>query len=323
MSLHEVVLYPFVGPRQRAESTVLLADHRGAGLSSLHAELAERGCTPAVTHGLGETLDALRAGPHRALVLDPAGVGGIELEELVRAAPGLPVVLLVDPAAPDAGLETLEAREADPGLLLDHAHRGIGGRELALRVRALERAAAWRHRASHDERTECLRPEAFDRRLVEQASASRRHGFPLALALLDLDDFGRVNKRHDHTVGDRVITRVGEVLRRTLRSEDLAGRVGGDEFALALPYTGAVEAEACARRVLAELAHTPVAGRGGVQVAISASAGLAVLGPGEETPLELVRRRAEVALRAAKHQGGGACVMWSERQAEGALSAVE
>src|SRR5688572_24673932 len=166
MPLHEVVLYPFAGPRQRAEAPLLLADHRGAGLASLQGELEERGCAPVVTHALGETLDALRAGAHRALVLDPAGLGAIELEELVRAAPGLPVILCVDPAAPDPGLETLESRETDPGLLLDLAHRGICGRELALRVRSLERAAAWRHRASHDERTECLRPEAFDRRLV-------------------------------------------------------------------------------------------------------------------------------------------------------------
>jgi diguanylate cyclase (GGDEF)-like protein len=323
MHLPEVVLHPFVGPRQRAEAPLLLADHRGAGLGQLHGELEERGYVPVVTHGLGETLDALRGGPHRALLLDPAGVGGVELEELLRAAPGLPLILFLDPSEPEAGLAALEERATDPGVLIDLAHRGIRGRELALRVRALERASAWRHRASHDERTECLRPEAFERRLVEQVSASRRHGFVLAFVLLDLDDFGRVNKHHDHTVGDRVITRVGEVLRRTLRSEDLAGRVGGDEFALVLPYTGRAEAEACARRLLAELARTPVAGRAGAPVFVSASAGLALLEPGEDTPLELVRRRAEVALRAAKHQGGGACVLWTERQAEGAVGSLE
>ena len=62
------------------------------------------------------------------------------------------------------------------------------------------------------------------------------------LVILDLDDFGRINKEFDHTVGDLVISRVGDVIKHSLRAEDIGGRLGGDEFAVLLPYTDQVDA---------------------------------------------------------------------------------
>jgi GGDEF domain-containing protein len=64
----------------------------------------------------------------------------------------------------------------------------------------------------------------------------------MALVLVDLDAFGRVNKDFDHTVGDRLIERVGAAIRSALRAEDVAGRLGGDEFGAILPYTGRIDA---------------------------------------------------------------------------------
>jgi diguanylate cyclase (GGDEF)-like protein len=111
-----------------------------------------------------------------------------------------------------------------------------------------------RHRASHDDRTDLLRPQAFQARLVEHFSAAQRHKLELALVLLDMDKFGAVNKRHDHTVGDLLIARVGEVIRRNLRTEDVAGRLGGDEFAVLLPYTGKINAARVVNRLRVEIA---------------------------------------------------------------------
>ena len=317
MTLRPFVLHPFAPP---TKAPLLLADHRGAGLVALGEELDARGFPPLFTHNRAETVAALGADAARAIVLDPGGVGGVEIDEVAMAAPDVPLLLCVDPQSPEAGLAAWEAAGAP---LMDVIHRGAPAHEFALRLNALERAASWRHRASHDERTECLRPEAFEEHFTQHVSAARRHGFPVALAMLDLDRFGRINKRHDHTVGDRVIAEVGRLLKVSLRGEDLAGRVGGDEFALSLPYTTEAEARACVQRLLESLAGTSVPGHGGVDVEVSASAGFAITEGAAGPSLEELRRRAEEALRAAKRKGGGAAISWSELEPEDALAAAE
>jgi diguanylate cyclase (GGDEF)-like protein len=329
MPLSDVVLHPFVAPPAHpggasSAAPLCFADHRGpASAGPLVEHLQAHGVRVRRTRNLVETVDALAGGAHRAVLLDPLGVGPTELLAALAAAPSTPLLLVVEPGQPEASLGALEQAVARRGALIDVVHRGASALEIALRLGALERAAAWRHRASHDERTECLRPEAFEARLAEAHSAARRHRHPLALAVLDLDDFGSINKSHDHTVGDGVIARVGQVLRASLRTEDLAGRVGGDEFALALPFTDLAEAVRCTERVLVELARAPVPGRDGARVHVTASAGVAALATGEEAPLKLIRRRAELALKRAKEAGGNRATAWRERAAEDSLAVAE
>jgi diguanylate cyclase (GGDEF)-like protein len=325
MPLSNVVLHPFVAPGAAADAPLCFADHRGGveGPARHLAELFARGIRVRRTSNPVETSEVLSGGPHRAVLLDPLGAGPIELEALLQGAPDLPILVAIDREDAEATLAAVEQETAGGAALIDVVHRGASARELALRLASLERAAAWRHRASHDERTECLRPEAFEARLAEAHSAARRHRFPLALVLIDLDDFGRVNKLHDHTVGDRVIARAGRVLRDSLRTEDLAGRVGGDEFALALPFTAPAEAERCTERLLAELARAPVSGRGGAGVFVTASAGIAVLDAGDALSLEQIRRRAEEALREAKEGGGNGVVAWHDGALEQGLAVAE
>lgn len=114
-------------------------------------------------------------------------------------------------------------------------------------------------------------------------SAARRHGRPLAVAMIDLDGFKSVNDGHGHETGDRVLVAVGEALQRGLRAEDVLGRLGGEEFVALLPDT---DAEAAARA--AERLRAAVAGADG-PVGVTASVGWAVLRDGEQ-PDDLVRR---------------------------------
>ena len=74
---------------------------------------------------------------------------------------------------------------------------------------------------------------------VEQALAQhRRNGRPLSLALLDLDDFKRVNDREGHPMGDAVLQHIASELRQSVRDSDMLARLGGEEFGLLMPETG-------------------------------------------------------------------------------------
>jgi diguanylate cyclase (GGDEF)-like protein len=76
---------------------------------------------------------------------------------------------------------------------------------------------------------------AFDDDLARETSRARRHGHVLSLAVLDVDGLKRTNDELGHDAGDSLLRAVGVVLRAALRNEDVAYRIGGDEFALLLP----------------------------------------------------------------------------------------
>ena len=93
-------------------------------------------------------------------------------------------------------------------------------------------------RARLDALTGLLNHQAFTTELERELQRARRYGGRLALAFLDIDRFKSVNDTLGHPEGDRVLRSVAALLRDNLRASDLAGRMGGDEFAAALVETG-------------------------------------------------------------------------------------
>jgi diguanylate cyclase (GGDEF)-like protein len=98
------------------------------------------------------------------------------------------------------------------------------------------------HLARTDPLTGLFNARAFlDELTMELARAGRAH-YPVSLVYLDLDNFKLVNDQRGHAEGDRALSTVGGLLRRTVRRSDVLGRLGGDEFAMILPATDGVEA---------------------------------------------------------------------------------
>jgi diguanylate cyclase (GGDEF)-like protein len=292
---------------------ILCCDHRGEGLSTSLGGATARNWQVAHSTDLRSTREILAGSRPDLIVLDPLAEGGsAELEEIERLrGEGTPVPVLLVAEAGDARRAVLAASAFTHGSF-DLVHRGSPPEEFTLRIerllslaRSQGEIAELRHRALHDDRTDLLRPAAFEQRLVEHFSAAERHRLPMALVLIDLDGFGRVNKDYDHTVGDRVIARVGAAIRAALRAEDVAGRLGGDEFAALLPYTGRIDAAHAVRRLRDEIhgQSGQVEGvPGGIEV--RASLGFETFDGSDLAACSELRAHAETALREAKSRGG-------------------
>jgi diguanylate cyclase (GGDEF)-like protein len=292
---------------------ILICDHRGRGLFEALRPLKGAGHELEVAHNLRDARECVRAEAPVAMIVDPLSAGGsVELEELAELGgppPGIPILLVGDPKDPAA---TLRGATSLATRIWDVVRRDASVEEFALRLqRLLARheevleLSQLRYRAAHDDLTELLRPLYFQARLEEHYSAASRHGLELSLVLIDLDNFGQINKLFDHTVGDRVLAYVANVIRDSLRAEDVAGRLGGDEFAIVLPFTGTLEAAATVRRLcdmIRELSGT-VNGTN-LHLPISGSLGFETTTGGELGSMDILRQHAEVALRRAKRAGG-------------------
>jgi len=130
-----------------------------------------------------------------------------------------------------------------------------------------------------------------------------RHGRPLALLMLDLDDFRAINNAHGHQAGDALLVVVAAALRGAVRAEDVPARYGGDEFAVILPEAAPDEALAVAERVRAAITGA-TAGWEGATIRTGASVGLAVI-PRHARTREGLIQAADRAAYAAKDAGKG------------------
>ncbi|MDC7716994.1 diguanylate cyclase [Vogesella sp. DC21W] len=128
----------------------------------------------------------------------------------------------------------------------------------------------------------------------------------LALLMLDLDHFKQVNDSYGHACGDATLAHIASQLRQLLGPQDCAGRLGGEEFCILLPGTTPQAAQRYSQRLLDTIAQQPLQFTGQT-IALTASIGLALLEPGDDSRSLLAR--ADMALYQAKHQGRNRMVM--------------
>jgi len=149
--------------------------------------------------------------------------------------------------------------------------------------------------ALHDPLTGLANRRLFDEIVVRELARSNRRGAPIALVLMDLDDFKQVNDSAGHAAGDVVLRAVAETIEGRVRSSDLAVRLGGDEFAVVLPDCGPTDA-----RRLAEDLRTQVSEV--VGPAVTASVGVAVA-PDHGRDADALLAASDAALYRAKAAG--------------------
>ena len=171
-----------------------------------------------------------------------------------------------------------------------------------------EADARLRHMAEHDAVTGLPNRVLFAARL-EQAMA----GGACAIHCFDLDRFKEVNDTLGHAFGDRLLLAVASRVGRMLGPEDLLARLGGDEFAVIQPGAGCAEAQRLGRRIVAALAEPFRIG--GISVRAAGSLGF-VLAPAQATTPERALQHADIAMYAAKAEGGSRAVAFAPVMAE-------
>jgi diguanylate cyclase (GGDEF)-like protein/PAS domain S-box-containing protein len=144
----------------------------------------------------------------------------------------------------------------------------------------------------------------FDRAAIEVDKA-RRYARPLSLITLDIDHFKQINDRHGHECGDAVLKGVASRAAGLLRSVDLLGRIGGEEFGIVLPETPFVRGIEVAERLRHEIAALPYPSAM-ESISVSASFGVSTLDASPADSLEALMRRADHALYQAKASGRNA-----------------
>jgi diguanylate cyclase (GGDEF)-like protein len=183
--------------------------------------------------------------------------------------------------------------DAGVPLLMIQALRLVRQRDAALN--ALERASVT------DALTGLANRRGFDAAATAALQACQRRGEPAAIVMLDLDHFKRINDGFGHAAGDAVLRGVSDALRRHLRASDIAGRLGGEEFAILCPATTADQAARLAERILGEIRRA-VPHPAGAGATVTTSAGIAQL-ERLDLGLDPALSAADRALYAAKNAG--------------------
>lgn len=161
--------------------------------------------------------------------------------------------------------------------------------------------------ADRDGVTRLLNHRAVVQRLDEECKRSGRTGQPMAVLLLDLNNFKLFNDTHGHLVGDQVLKTTASLLTELCRATDVIGRYGGDEFIIICPATDGGGARDLAKRIQDHMAAASVQGTGGERLPLSGSIGFAVYPEGAASQHELLVR-ADMNMYDAKAQGGPSIV---------------
>ena len=186
----------------------------------------------------------------------------------------------------------------------------------ALKVPELE------HEAQTDPKTGLLNAGHFRKTMEAELDRARRFDRPLALIMADLDYLRNINNTHGHLAGDTVLIGIASIIQATVRQYDVAARFGGEEFAIALPESGAAQAEEIAERIRQRLAESHFQLATGATIGATVSIGVAVF-PQDANDLAELIHSADLALYQAKAQGRNRVVSAVEVPRAAMLEQVE
>jgi diguanylate cyclase (GGDEF)-like protein len=293
--------------------TIYEADEAQALLVPVHArdEYAEEILSTRISFDEGITGWAAR---NREAVL----VNQAHLDPRVRFVPGTPIdpeALISVPLIARSRIKGVLNiyRVGDDGVFNDFEFEIAKrfGDAAALALDNAQVRAQLEHQARSDSLTGLFNHSVFHERMLHALHEASRTHAPVAVLMLDIDDFKRVNDVHGHGVGDELLRLLADVLRSSVRPDDDVCRLGGEEFAVVMRGCGDVDAASVGERILQRLSEIEFEGVGRLTVSV----GLA-LGPEHAMNPRELAACAEAAMMTAKAQGKNRIVLYAEEALE-------
>ena len=269
---------------------------KNAGFASQTASTAE------------EALELIKINKYAVVITDIRlpGMGGLELTKVIKQDNGADVIVVtgysddysyeeaINIGASDFVIKPVRLEE-----LLLRLRRVLKERQLGTeRTRMMEKLQKL---AITDGLTKLYNSRSFYTQLELEVDRFNRYKHPLALLLLDIDNFKEYNDSYGHLEGDKVLVRFSQIIKTCLRANDSAYRYGGEEFTVILPETNGDEAKTVAQRIRSSLEaekYKPVPGK---VTRITISIGVTQCYPKEE--LSTFIRRADKAMYLSKENG--------------------
>ncbi|SES81250.1 sensor domain-containing diguanylate cyclase [Anaerobranca gottschalkii] len=164
-----------------------------------------------------------------------------------------------------------------------------------------------------DDLTKVYNYRYFQQRIQQEVEKAALEGSKVSLMVIDLDDFKRINDTYGHTVGNRVLIDLASIFRKYIRKYDVLFRYGGDEFVILFPDTDKVTAEKVAKRILKEVANTPLIIEEGIEEFLSFSAGIAEYPTDADDHLDLMRKADRTMYVGSKETGKNKVSVYNKR----------
>ena len=185
-------------------------------------------------------------------------------------------------------------------------------RQLSAQLETFQSEATMLHDKLEEAREQAIRDAltglpnrmAYEQRIDEEISRSRRYQRPLSLAVMDIDFFKKINDQFGHPAGDNVLKVLAELFQRRTRDSDFVARLGGEEFMMILPETSGADAFTVTDK-LREVVEQANFHYRETAVPVTVSCGITELAEGDD-PASLYKR-ADEALYKAKHEGRNQC----------------
>jgi diguanylate cyclase (GGDEF)-like protein len=288
--------------RRSARPQVLVCDDDADFVELLRVTLEDQRI---IVHQLTDPMDLLPALDRHSpdlLLLDVVlpQVSGFDLCRSVRATPRwreLPILFLSAQATPDARIACFRSGGDD------YVQKPFLREELLARIgHRIERARLTRELGSKDYLTGLNNRREWLSVSAQRLAQAERMSGALAVAVLDVDKFKRVNDTFGHLAGDRVLAGLGRLLNSRFRIEDVRGRWGGEEFVLCFPGADAERAQAMLQRIAADFRRMEFKSDSGEVFHVTFSAGVASF-PGDGHSVSELVRHADHLLGVAKRDG--------------------
>lgn len=174
-------------------------------------------------------------------------------------------------------------------------------RRMVRNMSEMQSSLQWQ--AWHDPLTRLSNRGGLFNQAKKLTAYSQQTGEPIAVIQIDLDHFKQVNDRHGHQAGDRVLTHVARLISNTLRANDVAGRIGGEEFCVIIPNATLAQAAEIAERIRTRIAAKEILLPKGRTLRITASLGVSSGVVDDRVNFELLQSIADNRLYHAKRSG--------------------